>query len=196
MMLCFRLSERAPSITRLDCKERRKIRMRSDTATLTDGIQVRIRPSDPASPAGERLLALSDKSFAGLYPPESTHLEASADLRRANVTFVGAYAGSEMIGCGAVKVMEDDGRYGEIKRLFVVDGCRGRGVASAIMLHLEGRLRSEGVSIARLETGVKQHGALALYRRLGYVERAPFGAYREDPLSVFMEKRLTAAPAR
>ncbi len=67
---------------------------------------------------------------------------------------------------------------------------RGRGIARAIMNNLEVRLHNEEIGIARPETGVRQPGALGLYRRLRYVERAPFGHYREDPLSVFMEKRL------
>jgi putative acetyltransferase len=53
-------------------------------------------------------------------------------------------------------------------------------------------LRSSGIALARLETGIRQPEALGLYRRLGYVERAPFGAYVEDPLSLFMEKRLSS----
>ena len=44
--------------------------------------------------------------------------------------------------------------------------------------------------VARLETGIHQPEALGLYRRLGYVERGPFGSYALDPLSVFFEKRL------
>jgi putative acetyltransferase len=43
----------------------------------------------------------------------------------------------------------------------------------------------------RLETGVLQTEALGLYRRLGYQERGPYGDYETDPLSVFMEKRLS-----
>jgi len=35
-----------------------------------------------------------------------------------------------------------------------------------------------------------QPEALALYAAAGYERRGPFGAYRDDPLSVFMEKRL------
>jgi hypothetical protein len=35
-----------------------------------------------------------------------------------------------------------------------------------------------------------QPEALGLYRALGYVERRPFGDYKSDPLSVFMEKAL------
>jgi len=39
------------------------------------------------------------------------------------------------------------------------------------------------------DTGT-QAAAHALYRSGGYAECAPFGEYRLDPLSVFMEKRL------
>jgi putative acetyltransferase len=47
-----------------------------------------------------------------------------------------------------------------------------------------------GVNVARLEAGPLQPKALSLYRKLGYTERGPFGSYRVDPLSVFMEKTL------
>jgi len=47
-----------------------------------------------------------------------------------------------------------------------------------------------GLRLMRLETGIHQPEALALYRRAGYAERAPFGEYVADPLSVYMEKTL------
>ena len=56
------------------------------------------------------------------------------------------------------------------------------------MHDLEGELEVRGVTLFRLETGIKQPEALGLYRKLGYRERGPFGAYVADPLSVFMEK--------
>jgi putative acetyltransferase len=86
--------------------------------------------------------------------------------------------------------MIDDGRYAEIKRVFVVEGMRGGRIAERIMAELERRMAKRGITVFRLETGISQPAALALYRRLGYREREPFGAYRPDPLSVFMEKRL------
>jgi putative acetyltransferase len=61
------------------------------------------------------------------------------------------------------------------------------------MEKLESHLKTNGIALARLETGISQPEALGLYRRLGYVEREPFGAYAADPLSVFMEKRLDIA---
>ena len=152
--------------------------------------ELRIRPVDPLSPAAQRLLELADQLAAALYPPASNHLESADALARPNVTFIGAYDGPLLVGCGAIKRMDDGGRYGEIKRVFTVEERRGRGIARAIMSDLEARLRDEGIRVARLETGVRQPEALALYRRLGYVERVPFGQYREDQLSVFMEKRL------
>ena len=91
---------------------------------------------------------------------------------------------------GAVKMLDDDCRYGEIKRLFVIDEHRGKGLSRRIMDHLETHLREMGVHVVRLETGTRQPEALGLYNRLGYARRGPFGAYGHDPLSVFMEKRL------
>ena len=49
-----------------------------------------------------------------------------------------------------------------------------------------------GLDPLRLETGVRQKEALGLYRAVGFVERGPFGAYRADRASVFMERRLAA----
>jgi putative acetyltransferase len=46
------------------------------------------------------------------------------------------------------------------------------------------------VTLMQLETGIRQSEAIALYRKFGYVERGPFGAYRPDPLSLFIEKKL------
>ena len=43
----------------------------------------------------------------------------------------------------------------------------------------------------RLETGVHQPEALALFAAAGFKNCEPFGGYpTDDPLSVFMEKRL------
>lgn len=149
--------------------------------------------TSPDTPAARQLLAQADAYMQALYPPESNHLESVAALQRPNVAFFGCYVGDELAGCGAVKVLSDTDppqRYGEIKRVFVAPPFRGRGVAHAIMQHLEAHLRGLDVPLARLETGISQPEALGLYRKLGYSERPPFGAYRPDPLSVFFEKRL------
>jgi putative acetyltransferase len=150
-----------------------------------------IRPTDPRLPAVAALLAESDATMARLYPAESNHLEGVDALCAPHVHFVGCWVDGALVGCGAVKRLHDaDGAYGEIKRVFVQPAWRGRGHSLAVMAALEAHLLSAGVPLARLETGIHQPEALGLYRRLGYQARAPFGAYRPDPLSLFLEKRL------
>lgn len=151
-----------------------------------------IEPLNPKSTAAQALIAESDAYMAALYPAESNHMESSKALALPNVVFLGGYIEGELVACGAVKTLTDDGTYGEIKRLFVLESHRGKGLSKAIMQRLEAHLKNSGVRIVRLETGIKQPEALGLYNKLAYVERGPFGSYSRDPLSVFMEKRLEA----
>jgi len=145
---------------------------------------------NPDSPEVQTLLAVSDAYYVNLYPAESNHLESSDDLKKPNVLFVGCRIDGELVASGAAKIMQDDGSFAEIKRVFVVDDHRGKGLSSKVMRFLETELQGRGISLFRLETGVKQPEALGLYRKLGYLERGPFGSYRADPYSVFMEKQV------
>ncbi len=146
---------------------------------------------DQESPRQEEvavLLAASDAYSQALYPPESNHLVDVAALEGPNVRFLVARLGGRTVGCAAVVL--GGGGHGEIKRMFVDERARGSGVGAALLNALEDIARKEGVRVLQLETGNVSHPALALYRRHFYVERGPFGSYREDPLSVFMEKRI------
>ena len=149
---------------------------------------VKIEHLDPDAAAARSLIAASDAFYDGLYPPESNHLEATADLQKEHVIFMGCRIGDGLVASGGPKLMQDDGDYAEIKRVFVLDNFRGRGLSRQIMQALESELRDRGVTLFRLETGIRQPEALGLYRKLGYRERGPFGAYQPDPLSIFMEK--------
>ena len=151
---------------------------------------IQIEALDPADAEVQALVAASDAFYDGLYPEESSHLEALDDLTKPNVLFFGCRMDDILVASGAAKLMDDDGDYAEIKRVFVLDAYRGQGLSAKIMNYLESELHRRGVGLLRLETGVLQPEALGLYRKLGYRERGPFGAYRADPLSVFMEKGI------
>ena len=156
-----------------------------DTA---ESAAVEIRPLAPRDPRARRLIDALDRLQTSLYPAESNHLDPIETLERDNVTFLAAFVGGEVVGCGAVKRISPC--YGEIKRMYVEPRVRGRGVGSALMDGLESSLLDHGIDLARLETGVHQPEALTLYERRGYVRIGPFGEYDDDPLSVFLEKRL------
>ena len=146
-----------------------------------------IKPVDPNQIEVMHLIAQLDAYQSCLYPPESNHLDSIDELSQSNAFFLAAYMESDICGIGSVKLIDD---YGEIKRLYVPSNQRGKGVAQAIMKELENHLITQTVTFARLETGIHQKAAIRLYETLGYYRIDPFGEYKVDPLSVFMEKKL------
>ena len=81
--------------------------------------------------------------------------------------------------------------YAEIKRIFVSPQARGLGVGRKLLETLETEARQLGFNSLRLETGIYQPEALALFRAMGFVPRLSFGDYPDNaPNSIFMEKRI------
>ena len=148
---------------------------------------IRIQQADPTQAEVAVLINQLDEYQESMYPPESNHLDSLDELSKTNVHFLAAYVDSKICGIGAVKVLND---YGEIKRLYVPEKFRGKGIAEDIVKALENCLIKRSIFTARLETGVRQLEAIRLYKKLGYSEITPFGDYTEDPLSVFMEKNI------
>src|SRR5262245_50500864 len=149
---------------------------------------VLIRVDDPASSTARDLIERLDELLAGLYPAESNHLLSVDALRQSDVTFLTASVDGEVAGCGAF--VNQGGQYAEIKRMFVLPEFRGLKLGRRILDELENLARASGLELARLETGIHQSEALLLYENAGYLRRGPFGDYSEDPLSIFMEKKL------
>ena len=136
------------------------------------------------------LLAASDAYMASLYPAESNHMVDVNTLTQPHVTFLVARAEGRAVGCGAL-VKSADG-WAEIKRMFVSPAARGHKVGRQLLERLEGIAKHSGITALRLETGTRQPEALALYRSAGFRAIEPFGDYRPDPLSLFMEKTIPA----
>jgi putative acetyltransferase len=136
------------------------------------------------------LIAELDAYQDTLYPPESRHSLDLESLKQANVLFAVARNGTgKAIGCGAIVLCPE---FGEIKRIYVNPRGRGQGVARKLLALLESRAIGADCKLLKLETGPYQQEALALYTSAGYERRGPFGDYTNDPLSVFMQKRIAA----
>jgi putative acetyltransferase len=150
---------------------------------------VRIAAEDPRQPELRAMLADSDRYYAALYPAESNHLLDASTLAGPEVTFLVARVSDRIAGFGAI--LRHGAAFGEIKRMYVDPAMRGLKLGRSILGALEDRARADGLSCLRLETGVKQSEAISLYRAAGYEEIPPFGDYKPDPLSIFMEKLLT-----
>lgn len=122
-----------------------------------------------------------------LYPAESNHLLDLASMCKPEMNFFGAWDGQEAVGCGG---FWEYATYVEIKSMWVVPKARGQKIGRHLLEVVEREAAAKGYKIARLETGIHQPEALALYHKHGYREVGPFEDYKPDALSVFMEKIL------
>jgi putative acetyltransferase len=157
----------------------------SENPALTD--RIAIGREDPGTPEVLALMTALDAYQAALYPPESNHFLGLDELRRDNVRFLVARDGGRAVACGALRIHPD---YGEIKRMYVHPANRGMGLGARMLIELETTARAERLTRLRLETGIAQPEALALYRNHGFHECAAFGEYAHDPLSRYFEKLL------
>lgn len=149
---------------------------------------IELEIESPDQPEVGALLTASDAYMASLYPSESNHLLDVASLQRPEVTFIVARLDGRAVGCGAV--VDSREGWAELKRMFVSPAARGQRLGRKLLDRLEAIAAERGAKVLRLETGGLQPEALELYRKSGFVEIGPFGAYRPDPLSIFMEKPL------
>jgi len=162
----------------------------------SDAVQLELRPTRPDDERIRPLLQALDDYIYRQYPAEEFGQEPNRildvqALLHPSFTFVAAWDGDEALGCGAVRRAEDgQGRFGEIKRMYVRPEARGQRVAERLLEELEAVMRAEGVSRLFLETGTRQPEALRLYERCGWRRCPAFGGYERHPANVFMEKQL------
>jgi GNAT superfamily N-acetyltransferase len=122
------------------------------------------------------------------YPDESRHGYSVDKLMHEGVVFFVTRVDGSPAGCGGVQIFDTD--YGEIKRMFVRPQYRGLGLGKMMLDCLAEHARERQVGILRLETGIYQKEAVRLYEQYGFERRSPFGEYKDDPLSIYFEKRL------
>jgi putative acetyltransferase len=103
-------------------------------------------------------------------------------------TYVIAYEAEVPVGCGALRPL--DPTTVEVRRMYVLKNGRRAGVAQEILAVLEASAARMGYKVMRLETGNRQHPAMALYESFGFKRIAPFGEYTNDPTSVCYEKHV------
>jgi GNAT superfamily N-acetyltransferase len=116
-----------------------------------------------------------------------------ADVAPPTGAFLVAYLDGEPAGCGAVRGHGDG--VAEVKRMYVTPDARGRGVARALLAALEVQAAALGYTRLVLETGTRQHEAMALYESAGWTPIPPYGAYRDSALSRCYEKPVSPPSA-
>lgn len=156
---------------------------------MTNG-PMRILPGDFAD---ARVIALLREHLAGMHassPVCSVHALDLSGLQSPDIAFFTSWRGEELLGCGALKHLDD--RTGELKSMRTAAAHLRKGVAAGLLEHLLSVARSRGYRRVSLETGSGPafEPALALYRRYGFVPGEAFGDYEATPFNQFFHLTL------
>ena len=143
------------------------------------------------------LIGELDRILSTEYTPEQRDGLALDAILKPNIRFFLARLNGAAMGCGGVAFFAD---FAEVKRMYVREVVRGRGVAQALLAQIEKEARDAGFVLLQLETGARQKAALRFYQRAGFHICAAFGAYatmapQAIATSVFLEKQLKSPDA-
>ena len=149
---------------------------------------VRFEAQPLSSPEAQALEALHLKEIARRYevpedesdPPEDPALYEASVGGCFRVVWLETDGGdSAPVAMGGIKSL-GEGR-AELKRMYVVEEARGRGIARELLERLEDDARSLGYRELWLETGLPQFEAMAMYESSGYEPIESYGKYKDEP---------------
>ena len=149
-----------------------------------------IKIDDLTGPEVAKLIREHLHSMTLNSPPESIHALGLEKLRSPEITFWSAWEGKELLGCGALK--ELDNQHGEVKSMRTSSQHLRKGVARRMLQHIIDEAKRRGYRRLSLETGSMAafEPARSLYASFGFRYCKPFADYLDDPNSVFMMLEL------
>ncbi len=153
-------------------------------------MSMEIKIDDLSGPEIADFLEQHIDDMKAVSPPESKHALDLEALRASDITFWSVWDEGRLIGCGAIK--ELDNTHGEIKSMRTSASKRGAGVGSFMLSHILSVSKSRGYRKVSLETGSMDYfvAARKLYCNFGFTYCEPFGSYKPDPNSIFMSKKI------
>ncbi|MDQ0029951.1 GNAT family N-acetyltransferase [Arthrobacter bambusae] len=150
-----------------------------------------ITATNAQDPRIQGLVAELDADLSARYPDEpcTGGLHVHPGIR-----FLLAEIDGSPIGCCAIQPLPDGAA--ELKRMYVALQARGRGVAATLLEHAEKTATALGHAEIRLETGIHQPEAIALYTRASYTPIPNYPPYQDKQLSRCYTKHLNTTPHR
>lgn len=130
------------------------------------------------APDSEPSLELQRAFFADIadrYPgwePASSRSVEPGELVPPDGVWLVAYLDGDAVGCGGLQ--RHDSETAEIRRLYLDERARRRGIGRALLARLEREAQQFGYRSVRLTTGDTQPEALGLFKSAGFEEIPPF----------------------
>ena len=154
---------------------------RGMTTELIEGMELRAVPgSDPAVVA---LATAQQTELVALYGDDEPVVALLPDIPFTLLLLEG-----NPVGCVGLQPVSPG--LGEIKRMYVDPSARGWGLSRVLLKAVETQARAAGLTRLRLETGIRQVEAIALYTNHGYTAIPPYPPFEHEPASLCYAKDL------
>ena len=123
-------------------------------------------------------------------PEGSTHVLDIDGLKDPSIKFWSLWENNELMGCGALKFL--DNNHGEFKSIRISDKFRRKGFGIKVIEHLISQAKKLKITKISIETGAGNffEPARKLFLRCGFKKCEPFAHYKHDPNSCYYNLEL------
>ena len=123
-------------------------------------------------------------------PEGSTHVLDIPGLMIPSIKFWSLWENDKLMGCGALKFLDED--HGEFKSIRVQDNFRNKGNGTKIINYLIEEAKKLKITKLSIETGAGNFfiPARKLFNSCGFKPCKPFAHYKEDINSLYLTKLI------
>ena len=121
-------------------------------------------------------------------PEGSAHVLDIPGLKVPSIKFWSLWENDRLMGCGALKFLDDE--HGEFKSIRIHNNFRNQGYGINVINHLINEAKKLNIKKLSIETGAGEFfkPARKLFIRSGFKTCEPFAHYKEDINSVYFTK--------
>ena len=123
-------------------------------------------------------------------PEGSAHVLDIPGLRVNSIKFWSLWEEKKLIGCGALKFINEE--HGEFKSIRIHDDFRKKGLGTEVINHLINEAKKLKIKRLSIETGAGDFfiPARKLFKKAGFTPCKPFAHYKEDVNSVYLTRLI------
>jgi putative acetyltransferase len=123
-------------------------------------------------------------------PEGSAHVLDIPGLKIPSIKFWSLWEGNKLLGCGALKFLEEG--HGEFKSIRVQDNYRNKGNGVKVINHLIEEAKKLKIKRLSIETGAGKffEPARKLFKKCEFKPCEPFAHYKKDINSMYLTKLI------
>ena len=140
------------------------------------------------NPKVHELLSKHFVELRAASPEGSAHVLDIPGLKIPSIKFWSLWRDENLIGCGALKFLDEG--HGEFKSIRIHDNFRNQGNGINVINHLINEAKKLKIKRLSIETGAGKFfiPARKLFKKTGFTLCEPFAHYKEDINSVYLTK--------